>query len=138
MKSASKKLETAFIKKSFQDGVIQGVRLLSTSLIESKVIEELEPVKKMADSIISAFIEKMKNLERSKQPEFVFAENREAYIEHIKCRNWTQDFYIYLYDPDQLRGLDTPIIHYVGNYTNNPKYEAVRKMERARTFKNKE
>lgn len=135
--NASKKLERAFIKKSFQDGVIQGVKLLSNAIIGSQIIDEPALLNNLTESIIRDFTKRMDDLEKSKEPQYIFSDSRQTYIEHIRVRNWTQKDYIYLHDAEQLRGTKSPIVHYVGNYSNNPKYDEVRRMERDRTFKNK-
>jgi len=135
--SIEKKLEKALVKKSFQDGVIQGIRLLSNSILEKGMEVDNFVLERLTDLTIKEVTKRFKDLEVSKQPQYIFAENRGAYIEHIKAREWTQAFYIYLYAPSQLRGIANPIIHYVGNYSNNPSYDSVRRMERERTFTNK-
>lgn len=131
-------VKTALIRKTYQDGVINGIKLLSNSLVDSKEIKNNEFIQKMEIALISLYLEQARKLQEAKQNQFIFSENREAYIKILKDNKWTQEDYIYLFDKAQLRNLSNPVIKYMGQYSKNPKLDEVRKMERARTFTNKD
>lgn len=137
MAKVSEIVKTALIRKAHQEGVISGIKLFSNYLVETMIIEDCEKITKMGELLIISFLEQARKLQELKQPQYIFAEHRRAYIDHLESRNWKQQDYIYLRDALQLGGTISPVVHYVGSYTNNPNYDAVRKMERARTFKNK-
>jgi len=138
MEKVKELFKEAVNRQYYQDGVINGIKTFSNYLCESEKPKTKEYIQKVEIALISSYLDQVRKLKESKQPQFIFTENREAYIDIIKANNWSQEDYVYLYEAEQLRGLSTPIVRYMGNYSNNPNYDEVRKMERSRTFKNKD
>jgi len=138
MEKVKELFKEAVNRQYYQDGVINGIKTFSNYLCESEKPKTKEYIQKVEIALISSYLDQVRKLKESKQPQFIFTENREAYIDILRANEWSQEDYVYLYEAEQLEGLSTPVVHYMGRYTFNPKYDEVRKMERSRTFKNKD